>query len=56
MTNTETKMGILGGVCFSVVGQFGRSILETIVLAALGAVVSFVISRVLQWLVKRRDV
>ncbi|MGM9476224.1 hypothetical protein ACS5PU_07330 [Pedobacter sp. GSP4] len=48
MNNFSVKMGIVGGVCFSVLGQWPIGILQTILLATLGAVVSFIVSRILQ--------
>ena len=55
MNSLETKMGILGGVSFSLIGQSQTSLMQTILLAALGATVSFLISRFLQWLIKVKD-
>lgn len=55
MTSVETKMGVLGGVSFSLIGQIQNTVLHTILLAALGATVSFFISRFLQWLIKVKD-
>jgi hypothetical protein len=55
MNSVETKMGILGGVSFSLIGQIQTSLMQTILLAALGATVSFLISRFLQWLIKVKD-
>lgn len=52
MSNTEVRMGVVGGICFSVFGQLPAGILQTVFLAALGAIVSFAVSRILQWLVK----
>lgn len=54
MVNTETKMGVLGGISFTVLGQVPSGILQTIFLAALGAAVSFLVSRFLQWLMKEK--
>lgn len=51
----ETKMGVLGGVSFSLIGQIQATIMQTILLAALGATVSFFISRFLQWLIQMKD-
>jgi len=55
MNSAETKMGVLGGVSFSLIGQVQSSVLQTILLAALGAAASFLVSRVLQWLFKTRE-
>lgn len=55
MNSVETKMGVLGGVSFSLIGQIQTSLMQTILLAALGATVSFLISRFLQWLIKVKD-
>ena len=55
MNSAETKMGVLGGVSFSLIGQIQSGVLQTILLAALGAVVSFFVSRILQWLVRNKD-
>ncbi|WP_231465089.1 hypothetical protein [Pedobacter sp. Leaf132] len=52
MSNSETKMGMFGGVSLSVLGQMPSNILQTVLLAALGACVSFFVSRILQWLSK----
>lgn len=54
MNSAETKMGILGGVSFSLIGQIQSDVLQTIFLAAVGAAVSFFVSRILQWLVKNK--
>jgi len=54
MSNSETKMGMLGGVSLSVLRQAPSSILQTALLAAFGACVSFFVSRLLQWLSKRK--
>ena len=51
MNNLELKMGMLGGVSLSMWIQVPwHSIQQTIVLAMIGAAVSFFISRYLQWL------
>ncbi|WP_157255679.1 hypothetical protein [Pedobacter sp. Leaf41] len=55
MNSAETKMGVLGGVSFSLIGQVQSSVLQTMLLAALGAAASFLVSRILQWLFKTRD-
>lgn len=55
MISVETKMGVLGGVSFSLIGQIQNTVVHTILLAALGATVSFFISRFLQWLIKVKD-
>jgi len=55
MNSVETKMGVLGGVSFSLIGQIPTSLMQTILLAALGATGSFLISRFLQWLIKVKD-
>jgi hypothetical protein len=52
MNSAETKMGVLGGVSFSLIGQIQSSVMQTILLAAIGAAVSFFVSRTLQWLTK----
>jgi hypothetical protein len=48
MNNLSVRMGVIGGVCFSVFGQLPSGIAQTILLATLGAIVSFIVSRILQ--------
>ena len=55
MSNAETKLGVFSGLGFIFIGQVLSGLLHTILLAALGATVSFLISRFLQWLFKRKD-
>jgi len=55
MNSAETKMGILGGVSFSLIGQIQSGVMQTILLAAIGAAVSFFVSRALQWLFKNKE-
>ena len=53
MANAELRVGVLSGLCFSLFGQLPiGDLLETALLAAIGAIVSFIISRILQWLFK----
>lgn len=55
MSSGEIKAGTFGGLCFSMLGQMQfESIIQTALLAALGATVSFLISRFLQWLAKNK--
>ena len=50
----HTKAGILGGTILSAFLNLSwNAIVYTIIMAAIGAVVSFVISLLLRWLVKR---
>ena len=57
MNNLELKMGMLGGVSLSMWIQVPwHSIQQTIVLAMIGAAVSFFISRYLQWLFDQKEV
>ncbi|GGI28397.1 hypothetical protein [Pedobacter mendelii] len=53
MNSSETKMGVLSGISFSMIGQVQSSILQTILLAALGAAVSFLVSKILQLLFRQ---
>jgi len=53
MNSAETKIGVLGGISLSMIGQIQQGILQTILLAGLGAAVSFFVSRILQWLFKK---
>ncbi|NTE03165.1 hypothetical protein G6M26_41705 [Agrobacterium tumefaciens] len=55
MNNPETKMGVLGGLSFCLIGQIHNSIYQSVLLAAIGAGVSFLVSRFLQWLFKNPD-
>lgn len=56
MTNTELKAGTYSGICLSLFGFMPLAqILETALLAAVGAVVSILVSRLLQWLLKRKQ-
>ncbi len=49
-----TILGTVSGTVLTVVMNIGSSdIIETVVLAALGAVVSFSVSLLLKWLVKK---
>ena len=48
MNSLSVRMGIIGGICFSLFGQLPSGIVQTILLASLGAVVSFIVSRLLQ--------
>lgn len=48
MNSLPVRMGVVGGVCFSVLGQLPSGIVQTILLAILGAVISFIVSRLLQ--------
>jgi len=55
MNNLELKMGTLGGTSLSMFLQLPwHSIQQTMVLAMVGAAVSFFISRYLQWLFDKK--
>ncbi|MGB1270113.1 MAG: hypothetical protein ACPG45_10295 [Flavobacteriaceae bacterium] len=50
----HTKAGILGGTLFSTFLNLNwNAIVYTIIMAAIGAVVSFVVSLLLRWIVKQ---
>ncbi len=54
-TNLQLGIGTGGGTLMSIIGQLGlHDVLKTVVLAALGAVVSFAVSWVLQRWYRRR--
>jgi len=55
MTNSNnTLMGTAGGTFLSVLPNLhSEDVLKTIILAALGAIVSFVISMLLKYLIKK---
>lgn len=55
MSNAETKFGIFSGLGFILIGQDLNGILHTVLLAGLGASVSFLVSRCLQCFFKRKD-
>ena len=49
-----TLMGTLGGTLSSLIASLQyANLTETIVLSALGAIVSFVVSALLEWIVKK---
>ena len=49
----HTKAGILGGTLFSTFLNLSwNAIVYTIIMAAIGAVVSFIVSLLLRWIVK----
>jgi len=53
-TNNETICGTMGGTFLSIIPNIhSADIIKTIVLAAAGAVVSFTISLMLKWIVKK---
>lgn len=53
MNSSAQRMGIFSGICLSFLSSFTwQGIAETVLLAILGAVVSFVVSKFLQWLFK----
>lgn len=56
VNSADVKVGTFSGFCLSLFGlmPFER-ILETTVLAAVGAVVSILVSRLMQHLFKRKD-
>jgi hypothetical protein len=47
------KAGMIGGLLFVFVGMKTEEIVKTIVLAVIGASVSFVVTLCLKWLTKR---
>jgi ABC-type Fe3+ transport system permease subunit len=50
----HTKAGILGGTLFSTFLNLSwNAIVYTIIMAAIGAVVSFIVSLLLRWIVKQ---
>jgi ABC-type Fe3+ transport system permease subunit len=50
----NTKAGVLGGTLFSAFLNLSwNAIVYTIIMAAIGAVVSFIVSMLLRWLVKQ---
>lgn len=53
-TENGTIIGTVGGTVLTVAMNIGSSdILKTVVLAALGAIVSFSVSLLLKWIVKK---
>jgi len=49
-----TILGTVSGTALTVIANIGsQDVIKTVVLAALGAVVSFAVSVTLKWLVKR---
>jgi len=55
MARHDLKLGTAGGTLLSVVPQIGADeLLKTAILAAVGAIISFVVSFVLQWLRRSR--
>ncbi|WP_316831863.1 hypothetical protein [Pedobacter aquatilis] len=54
MSSTETKAGTATGLALSILGQIEHDVLQTLALAALGATVSFFVSRILQCLFNRK--
>lgn len=55
MSSTEVKFGTCGGLCFSLLSIMSlERVLETIFLAAIGAVVSLLVSRLMQRLLKKK--
>jgi hypothetical protein len=54
-TNLSIKVGTAGGTVLSIVPNIhSADVLKTVVLAAVGAVVSFSISWLLKWILKKR--
>jgi len=54
-TNQQLGIGTTGGILLSVIGQLGvHDVVRTALLAAIGAVVSFVVTWLLQRLWRRR--
>lgn len=54
MSNLRLSIGTGGGTLLSIIGVIGaQDMLKTVVLAAIGAVVSFAVSWVLQRIVKK---
>ncbi len=54
MNHQEIRMGMLSGMSLSLYVQFPlNGIIETSMLAATGALVSFVVGRLLQWMVRK---
>jgi len=55
-TNQQLGIGTTGGTLLSVIGQLGvHDMLRTALLAAIGAVVSFIVTWLLQHLWRRRQ-
>lgn len=55
MARHDLKLGTAGGTLLSVMPQIGADeLLKTAILAAVGAIISFVVSFVLQWLRRSR--
>jgi len=55
-TNQQLGIGTTGGTLLSVIGQLGvHDMLRTALLAAIGAVVSFIVTWLLQRLWRRRQ-
>jgi len=53
-TNNHTLMGTAGGTFLSVLPNLhSEDLLKTVILAALGAIVSFIISMLLKYLIKK---
>jgi hypothetical protein len=53
-TGNHTFMGTVGGTFLSVLPNLhSEDVLKTIILAALGAIVSFIISMLLKYLIKK---
>lgn len=56
MNNAEVKVGTYSGIFFSLFGLMPvERILETIFLAAIGAVVSLLVSKLMQQILKKKD-
>lgn len=54
-TMRNTQAGVTGGILFSVFPLIGKDdIIRTLLLAAIGAVASFTVSYLLQWVFPRR--
>jgi hypothetical protein len=54
LIDSHTKAGILGGTILSAFMNLSwHAIVYTIIMAAIGAVVSFLVSLLLRWLVKQ---
>ena len=54
-TNLSIKVGTAGGTFLSIVPNIhSADVMRTVLLAAIGAVVSFTISWLLKWILKKR--
>lgn len=55
-TNISLRTGTAAGTLLSILPNlFSEDVLKTIILAALGAVVSFTVSLVMKWIIKSKN-